>query len=131
MCAKKNKRIVQNFYDASNRGDMDTCLDLISDDITWTNIGTTSLSGTFQGKEELTEKLLGPLFGQLKQGITTTVHRLIAEKDHVVAHTSGTAETIEGQPYNNTYCWIIKIRDGNFAEVIEFMDTELITATFN
>ena len=131
MSAKKNKRIVKNFYDASNRGDMDTCLDLISDDITWTNIGTTSLSGTFQGKEELTEKLLGPLFGQLKQGITTTVHRLIAEKDHVVAHTSGTAETIEGQPYNNTYCWIIKIRDGNFAEVIEFMDTELITATFN
>jgi len=131
MSKKENKRIVQNFYDASNRGDMDTCFDLISDDITWTNIGTTSLSGTFRGKEELTEKLLGPLFGQLKQGIATTVHRLIAEKDYVVAHTSGTAETLEGQPYNNTYCWIIKIRDGKFAEVTEFMDTELITSTLN
>ena len=130
MSAKKNKAIVQKFYEASNRGDMDACFDLISDDITWTNIGTTSLSGTFQGKEELTEKLLGPLFGQLKRGITTTVHRLIAEKDHVVAHTSGAAETIEGQPYNNTYCWIIRLRDGKFAEVIEFMDTELITLTF-
>mgnify|MGYP001812605679 CR=1 FL=1 len=127
----KNKRIVQDFYDASNRGDMDTCFDLISDDISWTNIGTTPLSGTFQGKEELMAKLLGPLFAQLKQGIKTTVHRLIAEEDYVVAQTSGTAETLEGQPYNNTYCWIIRIRDGKFMEVTEFMDTELITSTFN
>lgn len=127
----KNKRIVQDFYDASNRGDMDTCFDLISDDISWTNIGTTPLSGTFQGKEELMEKLLGPLFAQLKQGIKTTVHRLIAEEDYVVAQTSGTAETLEGQPYNNTYCWIIRIRDGKLTEVTEFMDTELVTSTFN
>lgn len=127
----KNKRIVQDFYDASNRGDMDTCFDLISDDISWTNIGTTPLSGTFQGKEELMAKLLGPLFAQLKQGIKTTVHRLIAEEDYVVAQTSGTAETLEGQPYNNTYCWIIRIRDGKLTEVTEFMDTELVTSTFN
>ncbi len=130
MSAEENKSVVQRFYDASNRGDMDSCMDLISNDIKWTNIGSTSLSGTFRGKEELSRNLLGPLFGRLKEGIKTTVHRLIAEDNYVVAQTSGISETTDGSPYNNTYCWIIKICDGKFAEVTEYMDTELITSTF-
>lgn len=130
MSTDENRAIVQKFYEASNRGDMDTCFDLISDDIQWTNIGTTSLSGTFNGKAELQEKLLGPLFGQLKQGIRTTVHRLVAENDYVVAQTAGTAEALDGRPYNNTYCWVIRIRKGKIAEVTEYMDTELITSVF-
>jgi ketosteroid isomerase-like protein len=130
MSAEQNKQIVEEFYAASNQGDMETCIDLIADDITWTNIGTTSLSGTFQGKAELQEKLLGRLFGQLRQGIRTTVHRLIAEKNYVVAQTSGFAETLDGRPYNNSYVWIIRIEDGRFAEVTEYMDTELINSTF-
>ena len=130
MSVEKNKQIVRAFYDAGNRGDMETCLNLISDDIIWKNMGTTSLSGTFTGKQELMEELLGPLFGQLKQGISTTIHRLVGEGDYVVAQTSGHAETLDGQPYNNTYVWIIRLRDGKFAEVTEFMDTELVTATF-
>ncbi len=130
MTAEDNKRIVQKFYEASNSGDMHTCMDLIADDIRWTNIGSTPLSGTFQGKAELQEKLLGPLFGKLKQGISSTVHRLVAENDFVVAQHSGSAETHDGQPYNNTYCWIIRMRDGKFAEVTEYMDTELVARVF-
>jgi len=76
----------------------------------------------------LQEKLLGPLFAQLKQGIRSTVHRLVAENDYVVAQTSGIAETRDGQPYNNTYCWIIRLQGGKFIEVTEYMDTELITS---
>lgn len=58
MSAEENRKIVEQFYSASNRGDMDTCFDLIADDIKWTNIGSTSLSGTYHGKAELQEKLL-------------------------------------------------------------------------
>jgi ketosteroid isomerase-like protein len=130
MSEKENKRIVQAFYDAANRGDMETCMDLIADDIVWNNIGTTRLSGRFEGKYLLQEKLLAPLFENLKSGIDTTVHRLIAEGDYVVSQTSGKAETTDGRPYNNQYCWIIRMRDGKFAEVSEYMDTELITAAF-
>ena len=128
MSAEENRKIVEQFYAASNSGDMDTCFNLIADNIKWTNIGTTMFSGTFQGKAELQEKLLGPLFAQLKQGIRSTVHRLVAENDYVVAQTSGVAETLDGQPYNNTYCWIIKLKGGKFIEVTEYMDTELITS---
>ena len=130
MPVEENKRIVQEFYDAGNRGDMETCLNLISDQIVWTNIGTTSLSGVFRGKKELMEKLLGPLFGQLKAGIRMEVQLLIAEGDYVVSQSSGTAETHDGRPYNNSYCWILRLQDGKIAELKEYMDTELATSVF-
>ena len=130
MGVAENKKLVQSFYEAGNRGDFDACFDLISDDITWTNIGSTSLSGTYRGKEELMEKLLGPLFGQLKAGISSSIDNLLGEADYVVALTSGTAETKDGRPYNNKYCQVIRIRNGKFAEVTEYFDTELTASIF-
>jgi len=130
MGVAENKKIVESFYEAGNRGDFDACFDLISDDITWTNIGSTNLSGTYRGKAELMEKLLGPLFGQLKAGISSSIDNLLGEADYVVALTSGTAETLSGRPYNNRYCQIIRIRDGKFVEVTEYFDTELTSSIF-
>jgi ketosteroid isomerase-like protein len=76
------------------------------------------------------EELLGPLFGQLKAGIASTIEALIAEGDMVVALTQGQAETHDGTPYNNTYCQVIRIADGKIAEVTEYMDTALVDAVF-
>lgn len=130
MGIAENKLLVQSFYDAGNRGDFDACFDFLSDDITWTNIGSTNLSGTYRGKAVLMEELLGPLFGQLKAGISSSIEILIAEDDFVVALTSGTAETLDGRPYNNKYCQVIRISDGKFVEVTEYFDTELTSSIF-
>lgn len=125
-----NKQIVLDFYAAGARGDMETCLSLLADDITWTNIGTTKFSGTYTGKQALLEELLGPLFGALKAGIASKIDRLTAEGDIVVAQTSGTAETLDGTAYNNTYCQVMRIEGGKIREVMEYMDTALVDAVF-
>lgn len=130
MGVAENKQIVQAFYEAGNRGDFDACFDLISDDITWTNIGSTNLSGTYRGKAELMEKLLGPLFGQLKAGISSSIDNIFGDGDYVIALTSGTAETTDGRPYNNKYCQVIRIRNGKFVKVTEYFDTELTSSIF-
>ena len=76
------------------------------------------------------EDLLGPLFAQLKSGIATKIEQLTAEGDIVVAQTAGTAETHDGVAYNNTYCQVIRIRNGQFAEVTEYLDTALVDSVF-
>jgi ketosteroid isomerase-like protein len=131
MSAQENKAIVQKFYEAGNAGDMETCFGLLADDIVWTNIGSTSVSGTYRGKPQLMEGLLGPLFAQLKGGIHMTVERMVAEGDYVVAQTRGAAETLDGVPYENTYCWVIRLRDGQFVELTEYLDTALVAAVFD
>ena len=127
---KENKRLVRLFYEAGNRGDFDTCFNLIADDIRWTNIGSTRFSGTYHGKKELMEKLLGPLFSRLKSGINSTIERLFADGDFVIALTSGSAETTDGRPYNNQYCQVMRIDGGKIAEVTEYFDTELTSSIF-
>ena len=64
-----NKNLAQAFYDAGNRGDMDTCFGFLADDIVWTSIGSTAVSGIYSGKDNLMANLLGPVFGELKAGI--------------------------------------------------------------
>lgn len=130
MGIAENKQVVLDFYEAGARGDMDTCFALLADDVTWTNIGSTKFSGTYVGKQAIAEDLLGPLFGQLKAGISSQIEQLTAENDIVVAQTSGTAETIGGVPYNNTYCQVIKIQNGQITAVTEYMDTALIDSVF-
>ena len=130
MGIAENKQVVLDFYEAGARGEMDACFALLADDVTWTNIGSTKFSGTYIGKQAIAEDLLGPLFSQLKAGISSQIERLTAEGDIVVAQTSGTAETMDGTPYNNTYCQVIRIRDGQIADVKEYMDTALIDSVF-
>ena len=73
-------------------------------------------------------KLVKPVFGQLKAGMASTIHNMIAEADFVVVQLSGQSETMDGRPYNNIYCHVFRIRDGKTSEVMEYFDTELATA---
>lgn len=125
MGIEENKDLVRSFYGAGDAGDVETAMSLLSDQISWTNIGSTDFSGTFRGKEELAARLLGPLFSRLRAGIKTTIDLVVAEGEYVVVQDRGTAETLSGTPYNNTYCHIFRIEKGEIVEVTEFFDTEL------
>ena len=125
MGITENKQIIDAFYEANNRGDMDAFLALLADDLRWTNIGTTKYSGCFDGKENVIRNLFEPVFGRLKNGIRATVENVIAEGDFVVVQLRGEAETKDGQRYSGTYCHVFRIRDGLIREVTEYLDTEL------
>jgi ketosteroid isomerase-like protein len=130
MGIAENKRIVQSFYEAGNRGDLEAAVALLADEVRWTVTGTTKFSGAYAGKQDLVTRLVAPLFTQLKAGINGTIQNLIAEGDFVAAQVSGHAETKDGRAYNNTYCFVFRFRDGKVAEVTEYLDTELVTAVF-
>jgi ketosteroid isomerase-like protein len=126
----ENKEIIHALYEAGNRGDIASCLTLLTDDVRWTNIGSTKYSGTYVGKQALTENLLGPIYGQLKAGILFTLENVVAEGEYVVVQARGEAEAKDGRPYNNSYCHVFRIRNGKISEVTEYFDTELTSSVF-
>jgi len=130
MSIETNKQIVIDFFEAGNRGDVSRCMDLLADDVHWSNHGTTRFSGPFIGKQALGEELMGPLFASLKNGLYTGIDRLIGEGDTVVMQGSGQAETHDGRPYNNKYCMVVEIQDGKIARVVEYADTALVNEVF-
>jgi ketosteroid isomerase-like protein len=127
MATAENKAIVHTFFAAGNEGDLTRALALLADDVTWTNIGTTRFSGTYEGKQAVVDDLLGSVFGRLQGGIRSTIDNVVAEGEFVVVQSRGRATTRNGDAYDNTYCHVFRIRNGRIVAVTEYLDTELAT----
>ena len=128
MGAAENKETVRQMREAKG---IEAMLATMSDDVRWTIIGTTKYSGTMNGKQEIIDKLLRPIFAQMESMGSSHIDNVIAEGDYVVVqqHASG-RKTKTGNPYNNTYCLVYKVIDGKIKEITEYLDTELITSAF-
>jgi len=130
MGAAENKQLIQNMFAELSKGNAEAFLGNMADDVRFTIIGTTKYSGTFNGKQELISKLLGPLSSQLEGGLTITPENFIADGDHVAMQARGQSKTKTGKSYNNTYCQVFRIANGKVKEVVEYLDTELVTSAF-
>lgn len=111
-----NKRILQAAFAALEQGNGKPFLDCMSDDITWTVMGTTPWSGAYVGKEAVHRDLLAPLFAQFADRYTNRAVRFIAEDNYVVVE-------CRGQSYNNSYCYVCQFLDGRMIELTEYLDT--------
>jgi ketosteroid isomerase-like protein len=126
MNSAHNKRLLQDVFAETAKGNGRPFVEAMSEDVTWTIIGSTQWSKTYRGKKAVLKELLGPLNAQLANGNTITAHRFIAEGDHVVVEGRGHNTTKTGKPYQNTYCWIFRLNGGKVVELVEYADTALI-----
>ena len=97
----------------------------------WFFIGSHRFAGTLKGKDQIMNDLFNVLGDQLEgTGISLEIKQLIAEGDKVVAEMQGTARSVSGKDYNNTYNIILTVKDGLIREMREYLDTELVTEVF-
>lgn len=120
-----NKQLVQSFFDAMNRGDVDALVALYhSEGRCWTS-GKTLISGTLT-LNQITQGA-GAIFEAFPDGLTFTVHAMTAEDDRVAVEAESRGMHASGKLYNNLYHFLFRIRDGKVLELKEYMDTELVT----
>src|SRR5262249_55238231 len=121
-----NKRLIQDVFAELGHGNARPFVASFADDVTWTIVGSTKWSRTYEGKKAVRDELLRPLSDRLTAPVVVTAHRFIADDDLVVVEASGKATTKTGTPYNNTYCWIFRLADGKVVEITEHLDTALV-----
>jgi ketosteroid isomerase-like protein len=122
---ERNKQVMKEVLSAMAEGNGRLLLDAMADDFSWTISGKTAWSRTYRGKQAVINELLRPLGRLLAGPMTQTAQRVIAEGDFVVVECRGHATTKEGQPYDNSYCWVCRLEDGKLKELTEYMDTDL------
>ena len=84
ISAADNKALLERVYAEISKGNIQPLLDSLADDVRWTIIGSTVLSGTRHGKQEVLDKLLKPLRARLADGpVVFHPDRFIAEGDYV------------------------------------------------
>jgi ketosteroid isomerase-like protein len=128
MSAVENKQIVQGIFAELAQGNSRPLVESMAEDFCWTVTGNNQWSGTYKGKEAVLNQLLGQLRARIEGRIKTIAHRFIAEDDYVVVEARGNNTTKDGRPYNNAYCFVIRLSEGKLREITEYMDTELVSA---
>ena len=123
----ENKQLMQHIFAELAKGNGKAFVDSLADDFCWTIPGTTKWSRTYRGKRVVRDELMKPLFAKFADQYTNTALRFIAEGEHVVVECRGRVTTKTGKPYHNVYCWVCRVADGKLLEVMEYMDTELLT----
>ena len=127
MNSEENKKLVAHLYSEAARGNNEPMTNAFAEDMVWTIIGSTPVSGTYRGLQEIRETLAPKLMSSFEATPRLIVDRLIAEDDQVVvlAHGEG-GKTKNGTEYNNTYCHVLRLRGEKFVEFLEYCDTDLV-----
>ena|SRR6476469_3445528 len=128
MSASENKQLMQHIFAELAQGNSRPLVESMADDFQWTVAGSSRWSGAFKGKDAVLNQLLGPLRAQIDGRIRTVPLRFIAEDDFVVIEARGNNTTKAGKPYNNHYCFVVRLGDGKLREITEYMDTELVSS---
>src|SRR5262245_3389931 len=99
MSEQANKALLRHAYEELSRGNRTPLMEALADDITWTIIGTTALSGTYRGKQDVVDRLFARVRARLGSPIVFAIEELIAEGDRVVLLARGQATSHTGKPY--------------------------------
>lgn len=131
MSAQSNLEIVQEIYAAFQRGDMDTLLGALADDVVWKmpNVEGSNFGGTYEGPAGV-----GKFFQDMAadQEITKfEVTDWIADGAKVVVLVEAAALVrATGKTAELTLVHVCTVKDGKIAEFLEFYDTALIAAAY-
>jgi ketosteroid isomerase-like protein len=128
ILSRVSKELLRHVYSEASKGNPQPLLDSLDDDVRWTIIGSTPLSGTFEGKRDVVENLLTRLRARLAGPVVFSFERFIEEGEYVVMQASGRATSVSGASYDNTYCIVARIVDDKIREMTDYVDTELITS---
>jgi len=121
-----NRSIVTSIMASLAEGDGRPFVEAMADDFCWIIEGSTPWSGRYEGKAEVRERLFAPLFAQFATTYRNRAEMILADGDQVVVLCRGEVETVRGERYDNSYCYVISMRDGRMSELTEYLDTALV-----
>jgi len=130
MNIKERKEKILVGFDGLASGDSEPLMSLFSTNVKWKIIGSTKFSGTYEGIEDLNERLIAPIHEALDGGIRLTAENLIGEGDYVVCQGFGESKLVKGGNYDNVYCWVYRWSGNEIVEVTEYLDTQIVDKAF-
>jgi uncharacterized protein len=98
--------------------------DLLAEDAVWTITGNSLASKTYPSKEAFMREVIRPFNARMSARLIPTVHALHVDGDTVVAHFDAAGTARDGQPYVNSYAWILTLKDGRIVRAFAFFDAK-------
>lgn len=136
---QQNIALIETYYASLAAGDFEALADCHSEDVAFNMLGSTPVSGRWEGKAECFGPLVADaVLGKLVPGEFSFARKwriMSADDECVVGLMQGGGPGLNGEQYDQTYCQVFTIaeRDGRrqIVELHEFYDTALVERVLN
>lgn len=128
--ADPNEQLLRDAFRPWEQGDSGPFFALIADDVRWTVIGTTPVSGVYESKQAVIDEAFGPLLERLDGRLRTRFVELATIGDRAFLRFESTGVSKSGVHYDQVYCWAMTVRDERIVEITAYLDTDLLTRVF-
>ena len=123
------REVAEEFARRLEQGDLGHAFELMNEQGTYTIIGTTPLSKTTKGRAAIMAAVT-PAAGAHEFLPTLHFPDVIVEGDRAVILGSGHGKGVTGPYHQPYYCFVTRVRDGGFDDMIEFADTVMVETAF-
>jgi len=117
-----NKALVQASFDAWRAG-TGSPFDLLTDSATWTIVGRSVASKTYQGREAFMREVIRPFNARMGTPLRPVIRNLYADGNTVIVFFDASGTARDGKPYENTYAWFLDMQDGKVVKAFAFFDS--------
>jgi uncharacterized protein len=117
-----NKALVLASFERWSRGS-GSPFELLRPDASWTIVGSSPLSKTYQGTQSFLDEVIHPFNARMRTPLMPEVREIFSDGDAVITLFDASATATDGVPYRNTYTWYFWIRDDKVFKAIAFFDT--------
>ena len=117
-----NKAIVQASFDAWRAG-TGSPFDLLAEDATWTIVGRSAASKTYESRAAFLEHVIRPFNARMARGLKPAVRNIYSDGDAVIVFFDAEGTARDGKPYANTYAWFLHMRAGKIEKAFAFFDS--------
>ena len=124
------KEVVTSLFAKWEAGDSSGFCASLADEVGWTAVGSTRISGVSHTKKEYLEKTYLPLQAIFAGPTSCKVKRVVAEGDTVVVEWHGETPLARGGVYANDYCWVIRVTGDKLSAVTGYFDTAAVNSLF-
>jgi ketosteroid isomerase-like protein len=100
--------------------------DQVADDVRWTVMGTHQLAGTYTDKKSFMTSTFERLAVLMRDGVRLRLQNLYSDGDTAIAELRATSTTLDGSPFDNTYCWVCRFEGNRIVEVRAYLDSAMV-----
>jgi ketosteroid isomerase-like protein len=124
--ADANRETIGEAFEAWRNG-TGPITDVFAPEMVWRIEGRSAASKQYQSKQQFIDEVLAPFAARFSASTDpfrpVTIRSLYADGDTVIVLWEGQGTANDGKPYENSYAWFLKMRDGKVIEGTAFYDS--------
>jgi ketosteroid isomerase-like protein len=117
---------VENLFANLENGKSGAFFEHVADDVNWTVMGTHPLAGTYHTKADFLAHTFARLDKILKEGVVLRVTNILVDGESAAVELESLSTALNGKPFDNTYCWVVRFSNEIIVEVRAYLDSALV-----